>query len=303
MNVASRSDAPRALVTGLAGFTGRYLAGELDAAGYGCSARCRPGRRRAGHGLRSTSESRGCAPRRGRGAARRGRASGGDFVRRAWRLRRRSTTPTWSARSTCWRRWPAWSTSARRAAGEQRQRLRQRRGRPHRRVGPACAGQRLRGQQAGDGVFGAPVLGPVANRYGSSVQLHGVGQARISCCRRLSIISARRAVIELGNLDVARDFSDVRMVAKVYRRLLETPEALGGVFNVCSGRAYSLRDVLAMATSLSGHSLEVKVNPAFVRANDVRVLRGSRAKLESVIGPVDDIGLEETLRWMLGAAA
>jgi nucleoside-diphosphate-sugar epimerase len=132
----------------------------------------------------------------------------------------------------------------------------------------------------------------------------GVGQARNFLLPKIVDHFCRHAsVIELGNLDVARDFSDVRMVAKVYRRLLETPEALGGVFNVCSGRAYSLRDVLAMAASLSGHSLEVKVNPAFVRANDVRVLRGSRAKLESVIGPVDDIGLEETLRWMLGAAA
>ena len=132
----------------------------------------------------------------------------------------------------------------------------------------------------------------------------GVGQARNFLLPKIVDHFCRHAsVIELGNLDVARDFSDVRMVAKVYRRLLETPEALGGVFNVCSGRAYSLRDILAMVASLSGHSLEVKVNPAFVRANDVRVLRGSRAKLESVIGPVDDIGLEETLRWMLGAAA
>jgi nucleoside-diphosphate-sugar epimerase len=109
-------------------------------------------------------------------------------------------------------------------------------------------------------------------------------------------------VIELGNLDVARDFSDVRMVANCYRRLLETPGAVGNVYNTCSGRAYSLVDVLRMAESITGHSMEIRVNPAFVRANEVKVLRGSRARLEQAIGAIHDYSLEETLRWMLGEA-
>lgn len=130
----------------------------------------------------------------------------------------------------------------------------------------------------------------------------GVGQAGNFLLPKIVDHFRRHApVIELGNLDVARDFSDVRMVANCYRRLLETPEAVGGVFNTCSGKAYSLTDVIRMAESISGHILEVKVNPAFVRANEVRVLRGSRSHLENTIGPVADYPLEETLRWMLGA--
>ena len=43
----------------------------------------------------------------------------------------------------------------------------------------------------------------------------------------------------------------------------------------------------------------VRVNPAFVRANEVRTLSGSAAKLESAIGPLESIPLENTLRWML----
>lgn len=130
----------------------------------------------------------------------------------------------------------------------------------------------------------------------------GVGQAGNFLLPKIVDHFRRRApVIELGNLDVARDFSDVRMVANCYRRLLEVPGTAGGVFNTCSGRAYSLMDVLRMAESIAGHSMEIRVNPAFVRANEVRVLRGSRAHLEATIGTVADYPLEETLRWMLEA--
>jgi nucleoside-diphosphate-sugar epimerase len=130
----------------------------------------------------------------------------------------------------------------------------------------------------------------------------GVGQAgNFLLPKIIDHFRRRAALIELGNLDVARDFSDVRMVANCYRRLLETPGTAGGVFNVCSGKAYSLMDVLRMAESITGHSMEVQVNPAFVRANEVRILRGARAHLEATIGAVADYPLEETLRWMLEA--
>ncbi|HZW14130.1 MAG TPA: NAD-dependent epimerase/dehydratase family protein [Noviherbaspirillum sp.] len=108
-------------------------------------------------------------------------------------------------------------------------------------------------------------------------------------------------VIELGNLDVARDFSDVRMVVKYYRLLLEKHTARGEIYNVCSGVPYSINDVLGMVRSLSRHQFEVRVNPAFVRSNEIKVLVGSRAKLEAAVGVVPTIPLIETLRWMLEA--
>jgi nucleoside-diphosphate-sugar epimerase len=109
---------------------------------------------------------------------------------------------------------------------------------------------------------------------------------------------ARR--IELGNLGIARDFSDVRMVAASYRRLLAASPA-GEAFNVCSGRAYSLADVLGIMSRIAGYQIEVAVNPAFVRANEVQTLVGSNAKLTHAIGPVTSVPLAETLRWMYEA--
>jgi nucleoside-diphosphate-sugar epimerase len=71
------------------------------------------------------------------------------------------------------------------------------------------------------------------------------------------------------------------------------------VFNVCSGRAVSLREVIDTALRLTGQQMEVEVNADFVRANEVRVLKGSPEKLERAIGPLAHVPLEETLRWML----
>ncbi len=108
----------------------------------------------------------------------------------------------------------------------------------------------------------------------------------------------KASVIELGNLDVDRDFSDVRDVAAAYVRLLERAPA-GEIFNVGSGRTHSLRDVIERVQMISGHQMEVRVNPAFVRANEVRTLRADTTALEQAIGEWRTHTLDDTLRWML----
>jgi nucleoside-diphosphate-sugar epimerase len=131
----------------------------------------------------------------------------------------------------------------------------------------------------------------------------GVGQSLSFLLPKIVDHFRRRApIIELGNLDIARDFSDVRWVVQIYRKLLETPTTVGDTFNVCSGKAYTLQEILQMACEISGHAIEVRVNPAFVRANEVKRLLGSRSKLEGAIGLIEDIPLRDTLRWMLGDA-
>ncbi|NHZ62913.1 NAD-dependent epimerase/dehydratase family protein [Massilia sp. CCM 8694] len=107
-------------------------------------------------------------------------------------------------------------------------------------------------------------------------------------------------VIELGNQAIARDFSDVRMVADSYRRLL-VADVAGQAFNICSGQAHSLGEVIALMASIAGYRIEVKVNPAFVRAKDVLVLMGNNEKLRGAIGGLSPIPLADTLRWMYQA--
>lgn len=126
----------------------------------------------------------------------------------------------------------------------------------------------------------------------------GVGQSLNFLIPKIVDHFKRHApILELGNLDVVRDFSDVRSVVQRYRLLLES-ETQGEVFNLCSGKGHSLLDVLQIMREVSGHDPEIKVNPAFVRANEVHRLVGSGVKLDDVIGKVPVIPLKNTLQWM-----
>lgn len=111
----------------------------------------------------------------------------------------------------------------------------------------------------------------------------------------------RAPVIELGNLDVERDFSDVRDVAQTYLSLVES-DAVGQIVNICSGSAYPLQYVLDTLRAVTGHPMAVTVNPAFVRANDPKLVRGSTTRLENLIGSRTLRHFDATLEWMIADA-
>lgn len=130
----------------------------------------------------------------------------------------------------------------------------------------------------------------------------GRGQAEKFLIPKIVSHFAKRAQnIELGNLDVARDFGDVRAVSSAYRGLLQSDAAAGRTVNVCSGTAFSLREVIDLSTQLTGHSLTVSVNPAFVRANEVKTLCGDNTLLRQLASEWSCPPLRETLEWMLAA--
>jgi nucleoside-diphosphate-sugar epimerase len=127
----------------------------------------------------------------------------------------------------------------------------------------------------------------------------GPGQAESFVIPKLVAHFARRAeAVELGNLDVEREFNDVRFVCEAYLRLLEKA-APGDVINVCTGKPETLKHMLAMLSRITGHQLQVNVNPDFVRNNEIHHLCGNPAKLTSVIGAISMPSLPDTLRWML----
>jgi GDP-6-deoxy-D-talose 4-dehydrogenase len=129
----------------------------------------------------------------------------------------------------------------------------------------------------------------------------GPGQAPHFLIPKLVSHFARRApTIELGNLHVEREFNDVRMVCDAYLGLL-AHGVPGEVYNVCSGQPYTLQTVLDGLTNITGHQLDVRVNPAFVRAYEVHRLCGDPAKLLACVGPLPQPALRETLQTMLQA--
>ncbi|MBL4781212.1 MAG: GDP-mannose 4,6-dehydratase [Porticoccaceae bacterium] len=108
--------------------------------------------------------------------------------------------------------------------------------------------------------------------------------------------------IELGNVDIWRDFSDVRWISRVYSQLLPAPGPELNIFNLCSGQLISIREIIATLENLSGHKIEIKVNPDFVRQADIVRQRGDNGRLvqrfEQLSAPP---AFEETLAWMLEA--
>lgn len=107
----------------------------------------------------------------------------------------------------------------------------------------------------------------------------------------------KKSVLELGNIDVYRDFSDVRDVARAYLALAESTLTCEAI-NIASGRVYSLREIITMAEEVSGHRLDVTVNPEFVRANEIERLGGDNTKFRN-LGWTPTVTMEETIRWMI----
>lgn len=131
----------------------------------------------------------------------------------------------------------------------------------------------------------------------------GPGQASTFLIPKLvSHFAQRASTIALGNLHVEREFNDVRMVCDAYLALL-AHGVPGEVYNVCSGQPYTLQHVMALLSDITGHTMDVQVNPAFVRANEVHRLCGDAMKLKACIGELSAYDLADTLQWMLDAAA
>ncbi len=129
----------------------------------------------------------------------------------------------------------------------------------------------------------------------------GVGQdAQYLIPKIVDHFHRRAPVIELGNLWVKRDFGDVRSVAEAYAGLALAEQA-PALVNICTGSVQAIGDILATLTTLSGHCLDVEVNPRFVRANDVPVLGGDATQLHAVLPSWQPHHLADTLKWMYDA--
>lgn len=107
--------------------------------------------------------------------------------------------------------------------------------------------------------------------------------------------------VEVGNLDVIRDYTDVRDVVRGYRLLAEagTP---GEVYNLGTGRGLKLADALEAFRSLATRPIEVRIDPARFRAVDLPYLVADASKLKAAVGWEPLIPTERTLADMLADA-
>jgi len=109
----------------------------------------------------------------------------------------------------------------------------------------------------------------------------------------------REPVVYVGDLTPRRDYSDVRDIVRGYWLLLERGEA-GEVYNLCSGRSWSIQQVLDFLLKLSAvKGITVKTDPARLRPSDVMILEGDPTKMHKATGWKVEIPFERTLTELL----
>lgn len=115
-------------------------------------------------------------------------------------------------------------------------------------------------------------------------------------CRQAALIEAgkKEPVIQTGNLDVRRDFTDVRDVVRAYAMIAEYGKA-GETYNVGSGKAVKLADMLQMILEKSWADISVETDRSKLRPVDLPVIEADIHKLQEITGWEPVIGLEQTI--------
>lgn len=106
--------------------------------------------------------------------------------------------------------------------------------------------------------------------------------------------------IELGNIDVTREFNDIEFVCESYKRLLEC-NAKGKVVNIASGRGVKLLDVIQYMNDIAEYKINITINQSFVRAHDIDTLVGSPKVLFDLVGEFGQKDFKQTLKEMYEA--
>jgi GDP-4-dehydro-6-deoxy-D-mannose reductase len=114
--------------------------------------------------------------------------------------------------------------------------------------------------------------------------------------RRIADIEAGRwePEIAVGNLEARRDLTDVRDTVRAYRAIVERGQP-GRAYNVCSGHAIVIRDLLDMLIARARVPVRVRVDPARYRPNDTPLVVGDSSRLRNELGWAPAIPLEQTV--------
>jgi GDP-4-dehydro-6-deoxy-D-mannose reductase len=108
----------------------------------------------------------------------------------------------------------------------------------------------------------------------------------------------REPVVLVGNMEAVRDFTDVRDMVRAYWLALERGEP-GEVYNICSGRGYTVRNVLETLLGLTSTRVEVRQDPERLRPSDVQILLGDCSRFRQATGWQPTIPFEVTLKDLL----
>jgi len=105
----------------------------------------------------------------------------------------------------------------------------------------------------------------------------------------------RGSVVKHGNLESYRDYTDVRDMVRAYWLALEKGKS-GQVYNICSGKAHKMQNILEMLIKLSGKKdVKTEIDESRMRPSDVPVLQGDSTKFRTITGWKPRISIKQTL--------
>jgi GDP-4-dehydro-6-deoxy-D-mannose reductase len=157
---------------------------------------------------------------------------------------------------------------------------------------------KLAQEMIGRGAVAFPVL--LARPFNHAGPRQSAAYVTSSFARQIAAIEAGLAEPRLlvGNLDARRDLTDVRDVVRAYRLLMDAGEP-GRPYNVCSGEAFRIRDLLDMLLSLSRAPVRVEQDPARQRPSDTPIVLGDHGALTRAVGWAPAIAIRRTLHDLL----
>ncbi|MBD3164431.1 NAD-dependent epimerase/dehydratase family protein [Candidatus Woesearchaeota archaeon] len=131
----------------------------------------------------------------------------------------------------------------------------------------------------------------------------GPGQSALFVCSSFAkqiaeIENGKDALIYTGNLEVKRDFTDVRDIVRAYAAAVERCES-GGIYNICSEKSYEINRILGIFLTLTDKNIKIKKDPSLIRNSDIPNLTGNHSKFSKMTGWHPDIPMKTTLNDML----
>jgi GDP-4-dehydro-6-deoxy-D-mannose reductase len=106
-------------------------------------------------------------------------------------------------------------------------------------------------------------------------------------------------ILRVGNIKARRDFTDVRDIARGYWMLSQIDNKHNYIFNLCSGRIFSIEEIIALYEEIVGEKFELNVEPKRLRGYDIQMLAGSASAMNHSVGWKAEIPLKKTLTELL----
>ena len=144
------------------------------------------------------------------------------------------------------------------------------------------------------------ILSSLDVKIARSFNYTGVGQdSKFLIPKIVNHYKDAQSSITLGDIDIYRDFSDVRDVTDAYLSILFS-DSNEQIFNVCSNTTHSIVDILSFLNQECGYEMNVKQSVEFMRSDIVRSVKGDNSRLKA-LGWKKNHSFFNTLKWMLDA--